>query len=59
MQTPTSLRLLAATDNARGDLFTRLVKDLFFALGYDDLRLDLHTSGREIDIQGMHRLEPR
>ncbi len=59
MDTPTSLRLLAATNNARGDLFTRLVKDLFFALGYDDLRLDVHTSGREIDIQGIHRLEPR
>jgi len=59
MPIPTSLRLLASTNNARGDLFTRLVKDLFFALGYDDLRLDVHTSGREIDIQGAHRLEPR
>ncbi|MCL4201199.1 MAG: NACHT domain-containing protein [Pirellulaceae bacterium] len=59
MQTPTSLRLLAFTNNARGDLFTRLVKDLFFALGYDGLQLDVHTSGREIDIQGTHRLEPR
>ena len=59
MDNPASLRLLASTNNARGDLFTRLVKDLFFALGYDDLRLDVHTSGREIDIQGKHRLEPR
>ena len=59
MQIPTSLRLLAATNNARGDLFTRLVKDLFFALGYDDLRLNVHTSGREIDILGSHRHEPR
>jgi hypothetical protein len=50
---------LASTNNARGDLFTRLVKDLFFALGYDDLRLDVHKTGREIDIQGTHRLEPR
>ncbi len=33
MDTPASLRLLASTNNARGDLFTRLVKDLFFALG--------------------------
>ncbi len=59
MDTPSALRILASTNNARGDLFTRLVKDLFFALGYDDLRLDVHKSGREIDIQGMHRLEPR
>jgi len=54
-----SLRLLAEANNERGDLFTRLTKDLFFALGYDDLRLDVHKSGRELDIQGEHRLEPR
>ncbi len=41
MKTPSTIRLLAPTNNARGDLFTRLVKDLFFALGYDDLRLDV------------------
>ncbi len=59
MNPPTSIRLLASTNNERGDLFTRLTKDLFFALGYDDLRLDVHKSGRELDIQGEHRLEPR
>ncbi|MDP6545256.1 MAG: NACHT domain-containing protein [Phycisphaerae bacterium] len=59
MKTPTRLRLLASTNNGRGDLFTRLVGDLFFALGYDNLRFDVHKSGREIDIQGTHRLEPR
>lgn len=59
MKTPSAIRLLASTNNACGDLFTRLVKDLFFALGYDDLRLDVHKSGRELDIQGVHRLEPR
>ncbi|MGH8624689.1 MAG: hypothetical protein ACREYC_05290 [Gammaproteobacteria bacterium] len=36
-----------------------MTKDLFFALGYDDLRLDVHKSGRELDLQGEHRLEPR
>lgn len=56
---PTQLRLLGSTNNARGDLFTRLVGDLFFALGYDDLRFDVHKSGCEIDIQGVHRVEPR
>lgn len=59
MNQPVSIRLLAATNNDRGDLFTRLTKDLFFALGYDDLRLDVHKSGRELDIQGKHRFEPR
>lgn len=52
-------RLLAITNNARGDLFTRLVSDLFFALGYDELKFDVSKTGREIDIQGSHRLEPR
>jgi hypothetical protein len=54
-----TIRLLAASNNERGDLFTRLVKDLFFALGYDDLRYNVHKSGRELDIEGRHRLEPR
>ncbi|MGH8608252.1 MAG: hypothetical protein ACREX9_12795 [Gammaproteobacteria bacterium] len=59
MHNSSSVRLLASTNNERGDLFTRLTKDLFFALGYDDLRLDVHKSGRELDLQGEHRLEPR
>ena len=59
MNNPSALRLLAPANNERGDLFTRLTKDLFFALGYDDLRLDVHTSGRELDLQGVHRFEPR
>jgi hypothetical protein len=59
MTNPTSIRLLAAANNERGDLFTRLTKDLFFALGYDNLRLDVHKSGRELDLQGEHRFEPR
>jgi hypothetical protein len=59
MNTPASLRLLAATNNARGDLFTRLKKDLFFALGYTDLQFDVHKPGRELDILGIHCLEQR
>ncbi|HET6456216.1 MAG TPA: NACHT domain-containing protein [Armatimonadota bacterium] len=35
------------------------MKDLFFALGYDDLRLNIGQTGRELDIRGQHRLEPR
>ena len=59
MKNPPAIRLLASTNNERGDLFTRLTKDLFFALGYDHLRLDIHKTGREIDIQGQHRHEMR
>jgi hypothetical protein len=53
------LRILAVDRNKLGDLFTRLTKDLFFALGYDDLQLNVHKTGREIDVQGKHRFEPR
>jgi hypothetical protein len=59
MNTSSAIRLLAPGNNERGDLFTRLTKDLFFALGYDNLRLDVHKSGRELDIQGEHRFEVR
>jgi hypothetical protein len=59
MDNPSSIRLLGTTNNERGDLFTRLVRDLFFSLGYDNLELDVATSGRELDIQGEHRFEPR
>lgn len=59
MNNSPAIRLLASANNERGDLFTRLTMDLFFALGYDNLRLDVHKSGRELDLQGEHRLEPR
>ncbi len=59
MNNPSSIRLLGSTNNQRGDLFTRLVKDLFFSLGYDNLELNVPSSGREIDVQGQHRCEPR
>ena len=59
MNSSINIRLLGSTNNERGDLFTRLTKDLFFALGYDNLRLDVHKSGRELDLVGEHRFEPR
>src|ERR1700730_3084672 len=59
MNNDVSIRLLADGNNERGDLFTRLTKDLFFALGYDNLRLNVHKSGRELDIEGEHRFEHR
>lgn len=59
MNSSVNIRLLGSSNNERGDLFTRLTKDLFFALGYDNLRLDVHKSGRELDLVGEHRFEPR
>lgn len=53
------IRILASENNRRGDLFGRLVADLFVALGYEQPRLNVHKSGREIDLSASHRLEPR
>jgi len=33
--------------------------DLFVALGYEQPRLNVHKSGRELDLSAEHRLEPR
>jgi hypothetical protein len=59
MDVPSTIRLLAVTNNDIGDLFNRLIGDLFFAIGYEDLRFNVHKTGRELDIQGTHRLETR
>ena len=59
MKPATTIRLLTSTTNQKGDLFTRLMKDLSYALSYEDIRLDVHKTGREIDIQGHHRYEAR
>ncbi|MBB3344760.1 NACHT domain-containing protein [Luteimonas sp. RC10] len=53
------IRLIADGSNATGDLFTRISRDLFFAIGYDEIRVDVHKTGREIDLQGEHRTEAR
>jgi hypothetical protein len=53
------LRILEKDPNKRGDLFGRLAEDLFAALGYERFRINIHKSGREIDLQGRHRTEPR
>ncbi|MCW4035114.1 MAG: restriction endonuclease [Candidatus Bathyarchaeota archaeon] len=46
-------------NNRQGDLFGRLLSDLFLALGYDDIRLNIHKTGREVDIEAFHRTESR
>jgi len=59
MLATTPIRILAADSNKVGDLFARLVEGVFLALGYDGFRRNVHKSGREIDIEGTHRKEPR
>jgi hypothetical protein len=58
MPKPAPIRILAPTKQT-GDLFTRLVSDLFLALGYDAPRLNIHKTGREIDVEARHRTESR
>jgi hypothetical protein len=53
------IRIIGATPNEKGDLLTRLARDLFFTLGYDDCYFDVHKTGREIDVIASHRFEPR
>lgn len=53
------MRILAAEPNKKGDLFGRLVVDLFLAQGYEDPQLSIHKTGREIDVKARHRVEQR
>ena len=54
-----AVRILEIEPNKRGDLFGRLMEGLILALGYDHARLNIHKSGREIDIEAVHRTERR
>jgi hypothetical protein len=55
----TPIRILEKENNRRGDLFGRLMSDLFLALGYDDVHLNIHKTGREVDVEAIHRTEKR
>lgn len=59
MQEPQSIRILESDPNKRGDLFARLMADLFVALGYEQPQPNIHKSGREVDLTAEHRLESR
>lgn len=54
-----NIRIVAKESNVRGDLFCRLMADLCLALGYDQPKYNVQKSGREIDIQAIHRLEKK
>ena len=49
--------VLEADKNKKGDLFCRLMGDLFHVLGYNEPRFDISKSGREIDLTTIHRIE--
>ncbi|MEA2338092.1 MAG: hypothetical protein QOE82_2099 [Thermoanaerobaculia bacterium] len=53
------IRIVEKSSNRRGDLFARLMSDLFVSLGYDEIRLNVAKAGREIDLKGRHRFEER
>lgn len=59
MPTISTIRILETEPNKRGDLFGRLMGDLFLTLGYDQVRLNIHKTGREVDVEALHRTEPR
>jgi len=51
------IEIFETDKNKKGDLFARLMGDLFHALGYGKARFDIHKSGRELDIEVHHRTE--
>ncbi len=54
-----TIRILEVENNRRGDLFARLMADLFVGLGYSQPRVNVHKSGRELELTAEHRLETR
>lgn len=54
-----NIEILEKDSNKKGDLFGRLMSDLFHTLGYDEPKLNIHKSGRELDLSSYHRTEPK
>ena len=53
------IEVMEKDSNMKGDLFGRLMSDLFHVLGYDEPRLNINKSGRELDLSTFHRVEPK
>jgi len=53
------VRILSNDIHTKGNLFNRLVTDVFLALGYEDPRLNVQKTGREVDVVARHRVEPK
>ena len=54
-----NIEIFEVDKNKKGDLFGRLMSDLFHALGYEEPRLNIQKSGREIDLHAHHRTEQK
>ena len=54
-----NIEILENDKNKKGDLFGRLMSDLFHVLGYEKPRLNIHKTGREIDLNARHRTESK
>lgn len=60
MPTDTPIRILEKDSNKRGDLFNRLIGNLFLALGYSkQVRCNIQKPGREVDLAIIHSTEPK
>ena len=53
------IHILDSSKNGKGDIFCRLMGDLFHALGYDEPKYNIHKAGREIDLTCSHRVEKK
>jgi energy-coupling factor transporter ATP-binding protein EcfA2 len=53
------LHVIANNPNEKGDILTRLMKDVFHSLGYKSIRTNVARTGREIDVLGDHQYEAR
>jgi hypothetical protein len=54
-----AMRVIADGNNEMGDTLTRLAVDLFHTLGYENCRINVHKTGRELDIKAEHAYEKR
>ncbi len=51
--------ILEKDKNKKGDIFNRLIFDVFHALGFDEFQYNVQKTGREIDMVLKHRTENR
>lgn len=51
--------ILEKDKNKKGDIFNRLIFDVFHALGFDEFQFNVQKMGREIDMVLKHRTENR
>ena len=57
--TVSNIIVLGNDRNQKGDLFNRLVFDVFHVLGFKEPQYNIHKSGRELDITVLHRTEQK